>query len=79
MFINNLTSYSDKYIILTAAPPGQRGTGHINLRDKNFWIENIFSKGFLYRIDLIEEYRKEWKEFNVEKYIIKNLMVFERK
>ena len=78
MFINNLTSYSDKYIILTAAPPGQRGTGHINLRNKDFWIESIVSKGFLYQKELVKRYKKVWKEFNVEKYIINNLMIFEK-
>ena len=79
VFINNLTSYSDKYIILTAAPPGQRGTGHINLRNKDFWIESITSKGFLYQETLVEEYKKVWKEFNVGSYILNNLMIFEKK
>ncbi len=79
MFINNLTSYSNKYIILTVAPPGQRGTGHINLRDRDFWIKSIVIKGFLYRKDLVEKYKKVWKKFNVEKYIINNLMVFKKR
>ncbi len=77
-FIDNLILCSDRYIILTAAPPGQRGTGHINLRSKDFWIESIVSKGFLYREDLVEKYRVKWKEFNVEKYILNNLMVFKK-
>jgi len=78
IFINNLTSYSDKYIILTAAPPGQRGTGHINLRNKDFWIDAITSKGFLYEEKLVEKYKKSWKEFNVGNYILNNLMVFKK-
>lgn len=79
MFVNNLTSYSDKYIILTAAPPGQRGTGHINLLDKNIWIDFVVSKGFLYKEDLVEKYKIKWKKFKVGYYIINNLMIFKRK
>ena len=78
IFIDNLTLYSNKYIILTAAPPGQRGTGHINLRSRDFWIKSIVSKGFSYRKDLVKRYRVAWKKFNVEKYIINNLMIFEK-
>ena len=78
MFIKNLTKYSNKYIILTAAPPGQRGTGHINLRNKEFWIKSIISKGFLYQEKLIEKYKIIWKKFNVERYILTNLMIFKK-
>ena len=78
MFIDNLTLYSNRYIILTTASPGQRGTGHINLRNKDFWIKSITVKGFLYRKDLVEKYRIAWKKFNVEKYILNNLMVFRK-
>ena len=38
-FINNLVNISNKYIIITAAPPGQRGTGHINLKKKIFGLK----------------------------------------
>jgi len=77
-FINNLTSYTNKYIIFTAASPGQRGTGHINLLDKNIWIESVVKKGFVYRGDLVDKCKIDWKEFNVESYIIKNLMIFRK-
>ncbi len=78
IFIDNLTWYSNKYIILTAAPPGQRGTGHINLRNRDFWVKAIVSKGFLYQEDLVKKYRRAWKKFNVRKYIINNLMIFKK-
>ncbi len=78
-FIENLTSLSDNYIILTAAPPGQAGTGHINLRDKNFWIESIESKGFLFQDQLVELFWPIWKIFGTERYILKNLMVFKKR
>ncbi len=78
-FIENLTSLSNNYIVITAAPPGQRGTGHINLREKKFWIDAIESKGFIFQDQLIELFWPIWKSFGTAKYILKNLMVFKRK
>ncbi len=77
-FINNITSYANKYIIFTAAGPGQRGTGHINLTEKKIWIKEIVSKGFLYKKHLVKRCKIDWKEFNVASYIIRNLMIFKR-
>jgi cyclopropane fatty-acyl-phospholipid synthase-like methyltransferase len=75
-FIDNLSNYSQKYIIFTAAPPGQRGTGHINLMDKNKWIQLVVDRGFLYQEDLVKEFKNEWIKFGTERYILSNLMVF---
>lgn len=78
-FVENLARYSDRYIILTAAPPGQRGTGHINLKEKSIWINDVVSRGFEYKPEQVERLTDMWKNFNVEKYILRNLMFFERK
>lgn len=75
-FIENLTDLSNGYIVMTAAPLGQRGTGHINLRDKTFWIDSIKAKGFLHQCELVELFWPIWKTFGTERYILKNLMVF---
>jgi len=75
-FIDNLTRYSSNYIILTAAAPGQGGTGHINLREKKFWIDSIESKGFLYQEQLVDLCKIVWKQFDPGSYILKNLMIF---
>lgn len=77
-FIDNLVNATDKYIMLTAAPPGQSGTGHINLRPKEFWIEAIQAKGFKYLEDEVKVLQKEWKELGAEWYITKNVMLFEK-
>jgi len=77
-FINNVTSLSDKFIILTAAPPGQRGTGHINLKPKDFWINAIQSKGFIYKEQMVEHCVSIWKNFDTPWYILRNLMVFKK-
>ena len=77
-FINNLTNYSNKYIILTAAPPGQGGTNHINLRKKIFWMNLIQKRGFKYEKKLVEQCKKDWEKFETPEYILKNLMIFKR-
>lgn len=75
-FIENLINLSNNYIVMTAAPPGQSGTGHINLRNKSFWINTIEEKGFLFQDQLVELFWPIWKTFGTERYILKNLMVF---
>jgi len=47
LMVDNLTNASNRYIIFTAAPPGQGGTGYINEQPKEFWIEKMSSRGFV--------------------------------
>jgi len=77
-FIENLTTLSSNYIVMTAAPPGQSGTGHINLREKSFWINSIKAKGFIYQDQMVDLFWPIWKTFGTERYILKNLMVFKK-
>ncbi len=87
IFINNLTLYCKKYIIMTAAPPGQRGTGHINLKEKSFWINLIKNKGFLHNDKLVKNFKNTWENIVIQNtkystippFIYENLMVFKRK
>jgi SAM-dependent methyltransferase len=78
-FIDNLTSLTENYILLTAAPPGQSGTGHIKLREKQFWIDAIKAKGFDYLEDEVKVLQEEWKKLGAEWYITKNVMLFKKK
>lgn len=77
-FIDNIVRFSNKYIVMTVASPGQGGTGHINLRPKDFWISAIESKGFKHKQELVNQFVSDWKHLGAEKYILRNLMVFER-
>jgi len=47
IFVENITNASSKFLMFTAAPPGQGGSGHINERPQEFWIDKIVSKGFV--------------------------------
>jgi hypothetical protein len=80
MFVKNLTDSSDKYIVLTAAPPGQGGTGHINEQPKEFWINKIESLGFVMDNEtalLLMTYAKI-NRIGLPKYIKRNFMVFKK-
>jgi hypothetical protein len=41
IFVKNLVDAADKYIIFTAAGPGQKGTGHINGQPIEFWLSKF--------------------------------------
>jgi|SaaInlV_100m_DNA_2_1039680.scaffolds.fasta_scaffold10162_2 hypothetical protein len=46
VLVDNLCLSSDKYIIFSAAPPGQGGTGHINEKPFVEWEEMFANNGF---------------------------------
>lgn len=76
-FIQNLVNATGKRLLFTAAPPGQEGTGHINCRPKQFWIDE-FSKHLTYNPELSDEIAAAWGLQGAPWYIVKNLIVFER-
>lgn len=53
--VKNLVNLSNGFILFTAAPPGQGGTGHINCQPKTFWIH------------LFEKYNYEFNELETDK------------
>jgi len=53
--VQNLVNLSRGFIVFTAAPPGQGGTGHINCQPKQFWI------------DLFEKYNYEFNSIETDK------------
>lgn len=64
-YVDVLTKHNAKNIIMTAAPPGQGGTGHVNLQYKPYWVKKMHLLG--YRRDRktelkIEKWCKEARE-----------------
>ncbi len=69
--IKILTMSSD-FIVFSAAPPGQEGTGHINCQPFEYWIELFEARGFKqYRPGTVLE---SW--IDAPDYVLKNLMTF---
>ena len=46
IFLNNLTKTADKYIVLSWAIEGQRGTGHVNCRNNDWVIDQMKKREF---------------------------------
>jgi len=75
-FIDNLVNATNKWIVFTAAPPGQEGVGHINCQPKEFWINKLKAKGFSYLPLETKDLMKYWEYTNAPSWLIKNGMVF---
>jgi len=69
--VDLLTKTSD-FIVFSAAPPGQSGTGHINCRSHQYWIELFKARGF----KLTRRFLESW--IDAPDYVLKNLMIYEQ-
>lgn len=65
-YVSNLKSLSDN-VIISAAPPGQDGHGHINCQPKKYWIEkfNKFDYSRCLETEII--FKKSLEQMNVHK------------
>jgi SAM-dependent methyltransferase len=64
-------------VVFTAAPPGQRGIAHINLKPKPYWRE-LFARHGLEQGSVERELHERIADVPEPEYIHANLMVFER-
>jgi cyclopropane fatty-acyl-phospholipid synthase-like methyltransferase len=76
-FISNLINATGKWLLFTAAPPGQEGCGHINCQPKEFWFKK-FSNYLTYDIVMTETVSEAWRKLGAPNYICDNLIVFKR-
>lgn len=78
-YIDLLTRLSS-VIVFTAAPPGQRGTDHVNEQPQSYWISKFKIHGFMYDEGLVKHWSENWKDTKVvHPHYFKNLMIFRRK
>jgi SAM-dependent methyltransferase len=75
-FVRNIIDSVGRWLLFTAAPPEQEGTGHINCHDKDFWMDK-FSE-LKYNQAKTDEVRLAWAILGAPDYICNNLMIFER-
>lgn len=77
-YVENLTRLSDT-ILITAAPPGQKGHGHVNCQEKGWWEAEFKQLNYLRDIALEDLFRanlaawKHRKEVNVYAH---NVLIF---
>ena len=66
-------------IVFTAAPPGQRGTAHLNEQPPSYWIRKFHQRGFGHAEDLSRRWRENWKAAgDVRDWYYQNLMIFQK-
>lgn len=69
-------SRAGRELILTAAGPGQAGTGHINCQPKGYWIERIERHGFRHDADAAARIAAVLRQRGASFYLPDNIMVF---
>lgn len=72
-FCINVLNAVGEHLLFTAAPPGQEGTGHINLHPREFWIEQFSELN--YSQELTDFISKNWRKLGAPNYICDNLIV----
>lgn len=79
-FVDNLCSLSDS-ILITAAPPGQRGHYHVNCQYGWYWIEKFKDVGYSQRYEKVEEMQRLLEPVRKKKEMsawYRNMRYFER-
>ena len=56
IYVDNLCRFSDR-ILLTAAPPGQKGHFHVNCQPKPYWIKKFKERGYERNRNLEEKFK----------------------
>jgi len=46
LLVDNILTGAPNYVIMTAAPPGQGGLGHVNEQPKGYWITKFAKRGY---------------------------------
>lgn len=64
-------------VIISAAPPGQSGHGHINEQPQSYWIEKFERRGYRYDPSASERFRSRCESGGAANWLTGNLMVFE--
>lgn len=79
-FVDNLIGLSKK-VLMSAAPPGQGGHGHINCQPPDYWIYKFAIQGYFLMprvVNTIKEALAPWKDKKGIKAYYDNLLYFER-
>lgn len=74
----NLAALTGRWLVFTAAGPGQRGTGHINCRPQPAWIRIMRRAGLRYSGKMTAKVIRALEEIGDPLALCKNMMVFRR-
>ncbi|WP_435066122.1 glycosyltransferase domain-containing protein [Halobaculum sp. EA56] len=74
-YVDTLTKAGDT-VVMSAAPPGQGGTHHVNEKPRKYWIEKMNQRGFEYDSDAVASVRTR-ANTDVFSHVPENIMVFQ--
>jgi hypothetical protein len=77
----NLTELSDQ-VLITAAPPGQKGHYHVNCQPPEYWVEKFDRFDYEFGIEPVKKIREHWEPVKYKKEMgayYRNLMYFCRR
>jgi hypothetical protein len=80
VYVRNLCYLSDN-VLITAAPPGQLGVGHVNCQYQSYWIDLFKKLDFCIDHHIINIIRNEWEDVKRKKGMnayYANLLAFRR-
>lgn len=66
ILVQNLTNLSDN-VLITAAPPGQLGVGHVNCQPQSYWIDMFKKLDFCIDNHIMNIIRNEWEDVKKKK------------
>lgn len=80
-FVDILVRHAERMILMTSAGVGQGGTGHFNCQPKQYWIDKMKERGFLFDSVTTDLIANESKRIVAEEkcpihYINNNFMLF---
>ena len=81
IFVQHLIDFSD-IVVLSAAPPGQGGTGHVNCQPPQYWKNKFKAYNYLdntIATDLLKWNLSPWKHKPGIKAYYGNLIVFDKR
>ena len=77
---DTIAKHCSKWLIFTAAPPGQGGHGHCNLQPFKFWEDMLDSRGIMFRAGETVRTKVAWQNILGKSmpWLSKNISVFRR-
>ena len=76
-----IARHAGKWVVFTAAPPGQGGTGHINCQPSDYWRKKLERYGLLYLPRHTTTIKESWLAICNSKfaYLSRNVSVYKRR
>lgn len=77
---DTITRHCSGWLLFTAAPPGQGGYGHCNLKPFHFWADRLYNRGVQFQTEDTVRIRTAWKRILGENllWLSRNISLFKR-